>query len=178
MSTPQGGQQDPYGPNPYSDAGQGDQGRWQGGYGAYPQSGGYDPGAGYGYGPARPSGYLDGGPVGFGDAAREAFRHIFTYRGRASLSAFWWFSLIAAIIYVVASFLSDRSWIIGVIVGIFVIIPMGLTGFALSVRRLHDSGKSGWWWWIGVVPVVGWIVLLVFYLLPGTPGPNRYDRRP
>src|SRR5579862_9553292 len=114
MSTPQGGQQDPYGPNPYGDPGQGDQGGGYGGqaygqgygppggqqgaYGAYPQSGGYGPGAGYG--PARPTGYLDGGPVGFGDAAREAFRHIFTYRGRASLSAFWWFSLLAVIVYV------------------------------------------------------------------------------
>ena len=44
-----------------------------------------------------------------------------------------------------------------------------------AVRRLHDSGRTGWWWWIGFVPVVGGIVLLVFYLLPGTPGPNRYN---
>ena len=46
---------------------------------------------------------------------------------------------------------------------------------SLAVRRLHDSGKSGFWWLIGFIPVIGTITLIVFYCLPGTPGPNKYD---
>jgi uncharacterized membrane protein YhaH (DUF805 family) len=46
---------------------------------------------------------------------------------------------------------------------------------AVAVRRLHDSGRSGFWWLIGFIPIVGTIVLIVFYCLPGTPGPNKYE---
>ncbi len=47
-------------------------------------------------------------------------------------------------------------------------------GLALAVRRLHDIDRSGWWLLIGFIPFVGGIVLLVFSLLPGTRGPNRF----
>jgi len=50
-----------------------------------------------------------------------------------------------------------------------------VAGISVAVRRLHDTNRTGWWWWIGWVPFFGWIVLLVFYLLRGTPGPNRYS---
>ena len=52
---------------------------------------------------------------------------------------------------------------------------MIVAGITVAVRRLHDTNRTGWWWWIGWVPFFGWIVLLVFYLLRGTPGPNRYS---
>jgi uncharacterized membrane protein YhaH (DUF805 family) len=63
----------------------------------------------------------------------------------------------------------------GIILDIVIGIPMLITNIALAVRRLHDSDHTGWWWWIGFVPLVGWIVSIVFYLLPSTPGPNRYN---
>jgi uncharacterized membrane protein YhaH (DUF805 family) len=152
--------------------GAGGTGGQQGTYNAYPATGG--PG-GYYPGGARPLGYLDGAPVGFGDAVGGAVRNIFTYRGRASRSAFWWFALLEVIAYLVVSWISYDSRVAGIILDIVVGLPLILTGIALAVRRLHDSGRTGWWWWIGFVPVVGGIVLLVFYLLPGTPGPNRYN---
>jgi uncharacterized membrane protein YhaH (DUF805 family) len=159
-----GGQQSPYGAFPQ-----------QGGYqqGGYQQAGGYQQPGGYGGGP-RPTAYLQGAPVGFADAVRGAFGHPFTLRGRASRSAFWWFQLLAVIAYAVVSVISDRSTVAGVILDIVIGIPMLVTNIALAVRRLHDSDHTGWWWWIGLVPLVGWIVAIVFYLLPGTPGPNRY----
>ena len=159
-------------------AGQGQQvpgqgaGGQQGTYNAYPAAGGA---GGYYPGGARPLAYLDGAPVGFGDAVRGAVTNIFTYRGRASRSAFWWFALLEVIAYLVVSWISYYSRVAGIILDIVVGLPLILTGIALAVRRLHDSGRTGWWWWIGFVPVVGGIVLLVFYLLPGTPGPNRYN---
>jgi len=75
----------------------------------------------------------------------------------------------------VIGFITNRSSVAGTILDIVVGIPLWLAGLSLTVRRLHDANHTGWWWWIGLVPIVGWIVLLVFYLLPGTPGPNRYN---
>jgi uncharacterized membrane protein YhaH (DUF805 family) len=142
----------------------------QGTYNAYPPAGGYPPVG------TRPLSYLDGAPVGFGDAVRGAVGNIFTYWGRASRSAFWWFALLEVIVYLVVSWISDRSTIAGIIVDILVAFPMILAGIALAVRRLHDTNRRGWWWFIGFIPVVGGIILLVFYLLPGTRGPNRFNR--
>jgi uncharacterized membrane protein YhaH (DUF805 family) len=198
MSSPE----NPHNPNPYADpvqehipgqapwtAGQpGAQGGYQqaGGYqqGGYQQAGGYQQGGyqqsgyqqagGYGGGP-RPTSYLQGAPVGFADAVRGAFAHPLTLRGRASRSAFWWFQLLAVIAYAVVSVISDRSTVAGVILDIIIGVPILVTNIALAVRRLHDSDHTGWWWWIGLVPLVGWIISIVFYLLPSTPGPNRYS---
>jgi uncharacterized membrane protein YhaH (DUF805 family) len=168
QQVPGQGQQVPgQGQAPGQDAGWA--GGQQGTYNAYPPGGGYYPGG------ARPLSYLDGAPVGFGDAVRGGINNIFTYRGRASRSAFWWFALLEVIAYLIVSWISDESTIAGIIVDILVALPLILCGISLAVRRLHDSGRTGWWWWIGFVPVVGGIVLLVFYLLPGTPAPNRYN---
>ena len=195
MSSPQ----NPQNPNPYADpiqeqipgqapwtAGQqGQQGQqgpggYQQGPGGYQQGpGGYQQGpGGYqqagGYGSAGPLSYLQGAPVGFADAVRGAFTHAVTLQGRASRSAFWWFQLLAVIAYAVVSVISNSSTVAGVILDIIIGIPILVTNIALAVRRLHDSNHTGWWWWIGLVPLVGWIVVIVFYLLPGTPGPHRY----
>lgn len=201
MNTPNG-QQEPYEPDPTQRGQQPPQpqggqdtfapeddiprpraGDQRGSYSAYP-SGGPQPGDGqYSESGYYPGGggqlpYLNGGPVGFVDAVRGAVGNIFTYRGRASRSAFWWFVLLQAVAYLIVSWISDWSTAAGVVLDILVGLPLWLTGIALAVRRLHDSDRRGWWWWIGLVPLVGWIILLVFYLLPGTPGPNRFNTTP
>ncbi|HEY5398252.1 MAG TPA: DUF805 domain-containing protein [Trebonia sp.] len=199
MSSPQ----NPQNPNPYADPvqehipgqapwtagqpgaqgqgqGQGQPGSQESPYGAYPQgygneqTGGYQQPGGYGGGP-RPTAYLEGAPVGFAEAVRGAFKHPLTLRGRASRSAFWWFQLLAVIAYAVVSVISGRSTVAGIILDIIIGLPMLVINIALAVRRLHDSDHTGWWWWIGFVPLVGWIIAIVFYLLPSTPGPNRYS---
>lgn len=72
-----------------------------GGYGYVP----YPPQQG-GYAPAGPRGYLEGGPVSFGDAVKLAFRNFFTYQGRASRSAYWWFVLFTVIVFIAAGILT------------------------------------------------------------------------
>ncbi len=194
MSSPQ----NPQNPNPYADpvqehipgqapwtagqpgaqgqtGAQGQPGGQQSPYGGYPQGyGNQQQSGGYGGAP-RPTSYLGGAPVGFAEAVRGAFAHPLTLWGRASRSAFWWFQLLAVIAYAVVSVISDRSTVAGIILDIIIGVPMLVTNIALAVRRLHDSDHTGWWWWIGFVPLVGWIVAIVFYLLPSTPGPNRYS---
>jgi uncharacterized membrane protein YhaH (DUF805 family) len=121
--------------------------------------------------------------VGFGEAIKQAFSNGFVYRGRASRSAYWWFVLFEVIATVVLELLIviPAATHSNAIVGVFLIIVsiamlyVALVGLALTIRRLHDIDRSGWWVLIGLVPFVGGIVLLVFSLLEGTPGPNRFQ---
>jgi uncharacterized membrane protein YhaH (DUF805 family) len=121
--------------------------------------------------------------VGFGDAVKEAFSHGFVYRGRASRSAYWWFVLFQAIVWIALDVLfiipagmhnTPAIFAVLFIVLGLVGIYLFLVGLALLVRRLHDIDRTGWWVLIGLVPFGG-IVLLIFSLLEGTPGPNRYQ---
>jgi uncharacterized membrane protein YhaH (DUF805 family) len=150
----------PYSPYPPS----GDQGGYGQPYQPYPQGSGGEPGA--------PQGYLQGGPVGFGEAISQAFSNILTFNGRASRSAYWWVALFLFIIAIVVD-------IIGAIAGIkaltyVVDVVIFVVSLALQVRRLHDTDRSGFWWFIGLIPIIGSIVLIVFNCLPGTPGPNKF----
>ena len=137
----------------------------QGGYEPYPPGTGGEPGT--------PQGYLQGGPVGFGEAISQAFKNILTFNGRASRSAYWWFALFLFIIALVLDIIGAAAgakaieYLVDVIVLVLTI--------ALQVRRLHDTNRSGFWWFIGLIPFVGGIVLLVFDCLPGTQGPNRFN---
>jgi uncharacterized membrane protein YhaH (DUF805 family) len=181
---PGGSQQDPWAQGGYGSQQQGGYGSpQQGGYGAnqqggypqYPQGGGYSPyPQGGGYAPGTPRGYLQGGPVDFKTAVTEAFRNIFTYNGRASKSAYWWFALADVIAVVVFVILGAVLKDIGLILDVLGYIALILTGLSLMVRRLHDSDKSGFMIFLGLIPFVGGIILLVFALLDGTPGPNRF----
>ena len=142
-------------------------------YQPYPQGPQDSPG---GYGQPSDSsqrGYLQGGPVGFGEAISEGFKNMVTFSGRASRSAFWWFFLGAIIIDVAGAVVGRAAGAVAIQYVVSVIIA--LVSLSLSVRRLHDTGKSGYWWFIGLIPIIGGIVLLVFYCLSGTPGPNKYD---
>jgi uncharacterized membrane protein YhaH (DUF805 family) len=95
------------------------------------------------------------------------------FTGRAARPEFWWYFLANLIISIVFNILvrvSGIFWILDVIYILAVLIP----GLAVGVRRLHDTDKSGWWLLIALVPLVGIIVLLVFFATEGTRGPNRY----
>lgn len=63
-------------------------------------------------------------------------------------------------------------------VGVIWLVVNFVPLLAVSVRRLHDIDKSGWWLLISLIPFVGSIVLLVFYCLEGTRGPNRFGPDP
>jgi uncharacterized membrane protein YhaH (DUF805 family) len=137
----------------------------QSGYAPYPPQGGYTPGG--------PRGYLQGGPVGFVEAITEAFRNMFNYQGRASRSAYWWFALFSAIAFIVLVILGAALKGFGLFIDVIAYIGLVLTSLPLGVRRMHDTNRSGFWLLISLIPFGG-IVVLVFSLLEGTPGPNRF----
>lgn len=91
-------------------------------------------------------------------------KHYFDFEGRATRRQFWMFVLINIIIAVVIGavaqmLLGDEDGMIGNLYSLAVLFP----SLGIAIRRLHDIGKSGWWILIGLIPIIGWIVLIVFY---------------
>ena len=156
-------------------------------YQPYPQEqpGGYGQPPGYGqpgYGQSPyPQGgwepeqrtYLQGAPVGFGEAISQAFKNIFTYNGRASRSAYWWFALFSGVINSAFRFIPGTA---GSVLAGVVGVVLFFTSLSVAARRLHDTNHSAFWLFLILLPIIGWIWLLVYYVQAGTPGPNKYDQ--
>ncbi len=138
--------------------------------GPYGQPGGYPP-------PGYPTqrGYLQGGPVDFQSAIKLQIENVTNFQGRASLSAYWWYALALFIVNAVLEIFSVAigSVALSLLVDLAVFV-VGLSGLSVAVRRMHDTDKSGWMLLIGLIPFVGWIVVLIFALLPGNPNQNRF----
>lgn len=99
------------------------------------------------------------------------------FSGRARREEFWWFVLGNFIIYAILNILAnvaDVFTILSFIYGLAVLLP----SLGVAFRRLHDTGKSGWWLLIGLIPCVGTIILIVFYVQDSQPGANQYGPSP
>lgn len=108
--------------------------------------------------------------------------------GRAGRAELWWFSLVTSLVVVgvpvVGAALVSVTGVADTLVGnvtvttlsmVWALVVMGLVlpSLAVGVRRLHDTGRSGWWCLLVVVPVAG-LVLVALWVLPTAPGPNRF----
>ena len=121
--------------------------------------------------------------MGFMDAAKNAIMNNYAnFSGRASRSEYWWFVLFYFALTIPAALI---DWIIGIELipgygpfAIILIIAFFLPNISLLVRRLHDTGRSGWMYLIGLIPCVGFIILLVFLVQDGEPHPNAYGEVP
>ena len=172
--------------DPYNPSGGG--GYQQGGGGYQQGGGGYQgpgyPGGGY-QGPGYPGGYqqqdyqqqgyLQGGPVDFQGAIRNQFQNVLNFNGRASRSAYWWYALALFIVDVVLNIISSvaGSSALTLLISLILIV-VGLSGLSVGVRRMHDTDKSGWFLLLGLIPLVGWIIVIVMLCASPTPGPNRF----
>ncbi|OZD55545.1 DUF805 domain-containing protein [Rhodococcus sp. 06-1477-1B] len=132
-----------------------------------------------------------GAPLGA--AVQRFFKKYATFSGRASRSEFWWWVLVNVVVLAVLNILSAATGGVGGVdeygaptgpsgLGVVFVILTGLwslavliPGIALTVRRLHDTNKSGFWIFIAFVPFVGGLILLVFELLPSDPAGARFD---
>jgi uncharacterized membrane protein YhaH (DUF805 family) len=114
--------------------------------------------------------------MGFGWAVKRGFAQYAKWGGRASRSEYWWFTLLNAACYIatIALTINVRTPVF-VILWVAAVVPAELGVF---VRRMHDTGRSGWWWWLGCVPLVGLIVLLTFCCQAGDPDTNDYGPPP
>ncbi|OWP61355.1 hypothetical protein CDA63_19855 [Hymenobacter amundsenii] len=114
----------------------------------------------------------------------HGLRNYAVFSGRARRKEYWMFllfQLIFGIVAMVADGLLGTTWEAGggggmiyTVYSLALIVP----GLAVSVRRLHDVGKSGWFSFIALIPLVGIIWLLILYCKEGTPGENKYGPNP
>ena len=95
------------------------------------------------------------------------------FDGRAGRAEFWWFVLAVFIVNAILSILGRASTIF-VVVGLIWGLAMLIPSIAVASRRLHDTNKSGWFLLIALIPLIGAIILIVFYATQGDPGPNNY----
>ena len=126
--------------------------------------------------------------MGFGEAVKSFWSNYSTFNGRSRRSEYWWIQLflvltnlaVAAIDLALMNGDIDRFIANGGggIVGLVWILVTIVPALAVLVRRLHDTGKSGWWVLIGFVPFAGTIVLFVFSVLDSDAGKNRYGESP
>ena len=95
---------------------------------------------------------------------------------RSRRMEYWMFLLINCVISIVIGIVGSMiglKWI-SYVYSIFLFVP----SLAVSVRRLHDTGRSGWWLLLALIPVLGWLVLLFFYFQDSQPGDNEYGSNP
>lgn len=99
------------------------------------------------------------------------------FAGRARRTEYWMFFLINFIIVAVLDIIG-LALKLGTYLGIIYSLAVLLPALAVAVRRLHDTGRSGWWVLISFVPLVGTIILIVFLATEGQPGDNQYGPNP
>lgn len=107
----------------------------------------------------------------------DAWKNYVNFQGRARRKAYWMFVLFNIIVAVVLGIIDNVIGTGGLLGGIYSLAVL-LPGIALGVRRLHDIGKSGWWLLIALVPLIGFIVLLIFAVTDSQPGENQYGPNP
>jgi uncharacterized membrane protein YhaH (DUF805 family) len=119
-------------------------------------------------------------------AVKRFFTKYAVFSGRASRSEFWWWALVSFVVSFLLAGLdalifnstsqpasSPSALAVLTLLGTLVLI---VPTIALTVRRLHDSNKSGWLYLLTLIPVVGSIVVLILAVLPSNPSSRRYDR--
>ncbi|MCM1005400.1 MAG: DUF805 domain-containing protein [Prevotella sp.] len=137
--------------------------------------------------------------VSFGDAVKRAFSQYCKFTGRASRSEYWWFYLFNVIASCVIFFICGgthvlaHAWDVAMSRGGDVNVEYGgtystisyiwslvtlLPGLGLFWRRMHDAGHSGWWWLWTLLPLIGWIIILVALCKPSVPAENQYGPVP
>lgn len=131
--------------------------------------------------------------LGFLEAVVRALRQFSRFSGRASVAEYWWFALFIVLLWAALYFMvsvvssAGTSGGVGQAVGalllgmslvvLVAVIALLVPIVAITVRRLHDTGRSGWWALLLPVPLLA-VVVYFFCLLPGSIGANRYGDEP
>ena len=110
------------------------------------------------------------------EAVRTVLSKYADFSGRARRSEYWYWTLATFIADIVLSIVDVAlgTSLLVLLFGLAVLLP----GLAVGVRRLHDTGRSGWWLLIALIPLVGVILLTVWFCTDSTPGDNAYGPSP
>ena len=112
----------------------------------------------------------------------EALKKYAVFSGRSRRKEYWYFFLFNLIIAFILGLIEGLAGIAPEtnqsILAILYQLAILLPSIAVGVRRLHDTDRSGWWLLIGLIPIIGAIVLIVFFVQDGTPNGNRFGENP
>ncbi len=116
--------------------------------------------------------------LSFGEAVKLALTTNYcNFNGRSSRSEYWWFALAMFILgFILRLILGDGT--VGAVISGVINLALLLPGLGLSVRRMHDINKSGWWVLINLIPLVGWIIFIIWAAKDSDPTPNQYGPVP
>ena len=109
--------------------------------------------------------------MNFADSIKLCFSKYVDFNGRAKRPEFWWFVLFCVLVSMALSIVSS------ILSGLFSLATL-LPALAAGARRLHDTNRSGWWQLIGLIPVIGLIVMIVFCAQEGESADNQYGAVP
>jgi len=113
----------------------------------------------------------------------EVLKKYAVFGGRARRKEYWYFTLFTVIVSILFSVIdavigtSNIYLGLGLLSGIYTLAVL-IPSIAVSFRRLHDIGRSGWWILIALIPLIGVIVLLIFAIQDSQPGENQYGPNP
>lgn len=112
-----------------------------------------------------------------------ALKKYATFSGRAQRAEYWYFILFYILIFIGLSIIDGITGTFSAKVGIGLLsglysLAILIPSLAVGVRRLHDTGRSGWWLLIGIIPLIGAIVLIIFFVQDSASGDNLYGPNP
>ncbi len=112
----------------------------------------------------------------------EVLKKYAVFSGRATRAEYWYFVLFNFIFYVAITILSGVIFLasgVNTVVLLWIyILAVFIPGLAVAVRRLHDTGRSGWWLLLNLIPLIGAIIVIVLLVLDSQPGENKYGPNP
>lgn len=119
--------------------------------------------------------------MSFKQAVSSVFRNYANFSGRARRSEYWYFVLfnliVGVVLGIIDAILGENSLLATAISGLYSLEVL-LPGLAVCWRRLHDIGKSGAWWLLVFVPLVGALILVIWFAKDTQPGENQYGPDP
>ena len=121
--------------------------------------------------------------MGFSEAISTVFSKYAVFEGRARRSEYWYFTLFNVIVEVVLGLLlqftqGKSGSMIFILINAAYSLAVLIPSLAVAWRRLHDIGKPGYFYFIGLIPLVGTILMLIWYTRDSEPGTNMYGPNP
>lgn len=109
--------------------------------------------------------------MGFTDAVKTCFGKYADFSGRAKRPEFWWYWLFVFLVSLAISAVARSA---SLLFSLATLLP----SLAVGTRRLHDTDRSGWWQLLYFIPIIGWIIMIIFLVIEGGAGDNKYGSPP
>ena len=107
----------------------------------------------------------------FADSIKTCFSRYADFNGRAQRPEYWWFMLFLFLANLILGMISDT---VSLIFSLATVVP----SLSVGARRLHDTNRSGWWQLLWIIPVIGWIIIIVLQAQEGDLTDNQFGSVP